>query len=550
MDLRHEAHDSAAEWVRAREILDEMASKRTAYLASAGHSHSDAIVHVEQNDRPPNPTLTKKLGTLHDYDNSETDRAREILERMKRRRERFSQLLVGVGASPTPTKQSLTETESTAELSWVSSTSDDEVEAFIYSEEEASNGYDDYAYRSSGDSLDDDDDNSSSSSSSSCSLSIYSGGTSSHTSSLISNSSFQKSVLQALEDIRSYDLRYVNIPNALTAASSSKKLGSRESSLVMKRKSPQTSRARNLYRQSSKGSVNSYSYLKTERTGPGGVVARLRADLAAISERRSMLTSMLESVQHLKSEEIDFSVVASTILSTDPKLDSTLMAPPIHALARYEMAGPDYVATTQEKNMELVEFDGKWSVNDALPESSIQSFGFPISELQWAGSEPIITGVSFDSNGDNLEWDKGDQLQDLIKEDSVRGSMYFSDSSTTDASEDRLPLHIEFTAKNAPLAKVAAEPPRALRSAEYLKALYNPRPDEVNPTAMERKYGGIYHIARLTIEVDELTDRSLSRRRLLARDDFNIPYNVEDRFCGGLYHIASQTRPPSKRALI
>jgi hypothetical protein len=259
---------------------------------------------------------------------------------------------------------------------------------------------------------------------------------------------------------------------------------------------------------------------------------------------------MLESVQHLKSEEIDFSVVASTILSTDPKLDSTLMAPPSHALARYEMAGPDHVATTQEKHMEQVEFDGKWFANDALPESRIQSFGFPISELQRAGSEPIITGVSFDSNGDNLEWDKGDQLEDLVKEDSVRGSMYFSDSSTTDASEDRLPLHIEFTAKKAPLANVAAEPPRALRSAEYLKALYNPRPDEVNPTAMERKYGGIYHIARLTIEVDELTDRSLSRRRHLARDDFNIPYNVEDRFCGGLYHIASQTRPPSKRALI
>lgn len=215
------------------------------------------------------------------------------------------------------------------------------------------------------------------------------------------------------------------------------------------------------------------------------------------------------------------------------------------------MAGPDYVPPKREKNIEPVEFDGKWSAKDARPENRIQSFGFPISELQWAGSESIITGVSFDSNGECVEWDKGDQLEELVREDSVRGSMYFSDSSTTEASEDRLPLHIEFTSRNASLAKVvAAEPPRALKSAEYLKALYNPRPDEVNSTATERKYGGIYHIARLTAEVDELTDRSHVRRRHLARDDFNIPYNVEDRFCGGLYHIASQTRRPSKRALI
>lgn len=548
--MEQNENGAADEWARAREILDDMRKKRTS-LASAGHSSSqgEVVVHPE-NDHPSSPTVSTKLGTVHEYDNTETDRAREILEQMKKRRENFSQLLVGV--SPTPTKQSLTETESTAELSWVSSFSEDEADAYIYSEEEASNSYDDYAYRSGVSAVDVSDDDSSSShysssSSSSRSISIYSGGTSSYTSSLITNSSFQKSILQALEDIRSYDLRYVNIPNPLTAASSSRKVPPSDQSLVLKRKTPQTSRARNLYRQSSNGSVQSYSYLKTERTGPGAVT-RLRADLAAISERRNLLASIIESVQHLKSDEIDFSVVASAILSNDSKVKAGKRPAAGKALARYEMAGPGYVPPC-ETSTEPIEFDGKWSAKDARPEDHIESFGFPLVELKW-GSESNITAISFDSNGDNVEWDKGDELEELVRDDSLRGSMYFSDSSTTEASEDRLPLHIEFAVKNAPLATVVAEPPRALRSAEYLKALYNPRPDEVNPTPTERKFGGIYHIAQLTAEVEQLTDRTHARRRHLARDDFDIPYNVEDRFCGGLYHIASQTRPASKRALI
>ena len=201
-------------------------------------------------------------------------------------------------------------------------------------------------------------------------------------------------------------------------------------------------------------------------------------------------------------------------------------------------------------NTPPIHFGGRWNADDARPEERIESFGFPLSDLKWAGASDDISVNS--SEEDPVEWNVSEKLEEIVKDDSMRGSMYLSESSTTEASEDSpLPLHIAFKVKHTPLAKAISKPPKSLRSAEYLKALYSPRPEETYQPGKERKYGGIYHIAQLTADVEKLTDRShVPNRRNLARDDFNIPYNVEDRFCGGHYHIASQTRPASKRALI
>jgi len=553
--------DGAQQWAKARGILDDMRKKRTT-LELMGHSHK-APLPIDE-DHPSSPTMTTKLGTLNEYEACEGDRAREILERMKKRRESFSQMLVGVGhASPTPTKQSLGQTESTAELSWVSSSSEEEEYSsapYIYSEEDLSNCYDDYAYHGSSDTTT--ASGFCSTSSSSTGPSFYSSdGISSSSSSLISSISFQQSVMQALDDVGCYDMRYVNIPNPLTATPLSVELCSPEKRSVLDRKTPDTSRARSLYHekdsvQQSIDRAKSHHYLRTERTGPGAV-SRLRADLSAISERRSVLTSMLDTVQELKGQDIDFSVVASTILSTSTATTSEQVTadgkppprPTSPLMSKFVMAQAEPVSSPSEDNAAPIDFGGRWSANDARPEDHIESFGFPLSDLKWAGSGDEN---SLDSSEDTpVEWDTTRELEELIKDDSNRGSMYLSEASTTDASEDSpLPLHIEFTVKHTPLSKAIAEPPKALRSAEYLKALYSPRPEDVH-FDKERKFGGIYHIAQLTAEVEALTDRThIPNRRHLAKDDFLIPYNVEERFCGGLYHIASQTRPASKRALI
>lgn len=558
--------NGAQQWKRAREILEDMRKKRTS-LALTGHASQQ-----QQEDYPSYPSVSK-LGTANEHESCENegDRARDILERMRKRRESFSQLLVGVGhASPTPTKHSLERTESTAAISWVSSSSEEEEEAvtYIFSEEEASNCYTDYAYPGT-----DVDSSSSHCSISSSSVSaagvsfFSSGGSTSASSSLLSDVSFQQSVLAALEDIRHYDMRSANIPSALTAAPLSAELTCTENRLVLQRKMPGTSRARSLYHDiGSNTQDKSYQYLKTEH---GPATTRLRADLAAISERRTMLTSMLDSVRELKSQEIDFSVVASTILSTsttaaspddDDDDESASNKKPLSLpMTSFVMATSEQQSSTpRQTNNEPIHFDsGRWSDKDARPEDRIQPFGFPFSDLQWVGAN---SDASFESGDDdeNIEWDTNNKVGLLTREDStMRGSLYLSEASSTASEGSSLSLHIGFEVKKAttPLSQAATEPTKALRSAEYLKALYSPRPEEAIQAVEERRYGGLYQLAQWTQDVERLTDRThaITRRSNLPMDDFMIPYNVEDRFCGGLYHIASQTRPPktaTSRAMI
>lgn len=569
---------------RARDILEGMRKKRCS-LEQMGHSISSISSSHEDDEGPRKPSPVARLWTVDENEMTsgtsqtntqelhETDRARDILERMRKRRESFSKLLV---ASPTPTKHSLTRTESTAAISWVSSSTrstatENEGVTFIYSEEEASaKGYDDYAYHASDvDSVSTRRSYYTSSTGSTAGVSFFGGYDSSSSRSLISDISFQNSVMQALDNIRNYDMRYTGVPNPLTGVPLDIELSSPERrQVLLERKTTGTSRARNLYHERTKGKLQNYQYLKSEGAiGHGSVTSRLRADLAAISERRTMLATMLDSVKELKSQEIDFSVVASTILSassnpkqeTSPeqllrKMQPTEMAESgRHDRSIYDRSPKRHARKTAP--VEYVDFGGEngWSANDARAEERIEPFGFPLSDVKWAASDD--DSASFESGDDDIEWDADEKLDSLIREDSVRGSLFVSEASSTEASSDAsLPLQIEFKVKNTPLSEAASEPPQALRSAEFLKALYSPRPEEAILTAQESRYGGIYQIAQRTQDVERLTGvrASTKRKKKLDRDDFNIPYNVEDRFAGGLYHISQQTVPmvPTNRAMI
>ena len=140
MKVVHEPHDGARPWSLARDILDGMRKKRV----SLEMERSQRIL----SHKPSSATATK-LTTLRQHEACETDRTREILDTMKSRIENFSKFQIRI-SSPASTKQSLAATKSTAAINWISSNS--EIDPEIYSEEGASNCYDDYNYHSDDDS--------------------------------------------------------------------------------------------------------------------------------------------------------------------------------------------------------------------------------------------------------------------------------------------------------------------------------------------------------------------------------------------------------------
>jgi hypothetical protein len=462
---------------------------------------------------------------------------------MKERRENFSKILVA--SSPGSTKQlSLTATESTAAMSWVSSNNDSERE--IYSEEGASNSYEDYFY--------DSDEGSTSGWSSSGSGSSYSVDSTYESASLLSDFSPEYSVAEALLDVRN-----INIPGSL--ASISRKAVPMDQHYSLERKTIQTSRARSLYhecksptsvKKSSQTREQSHQYLKKER--PRSAISRLRADLAAIAERRAMLTSMILSVSELKNQDLD---MATTILSVSTVSQSVAPKPAsISSRSVCRPPRPPPAKTTRKITPEqgvpkAVYISPSAQTRDTQPESRTGSFGFPSSEPQWgfdarnnelAGDfnwEDVLGGLVNDSRcGSGFYSDSKADESDL--KDSQSGSMCYSDSRTG-LENDFPPLNILFKVEET---KPKRQEPLNSRSAY---------PKPVVRSLDDGHCGGLHGIMQLTGGLEELEDKwSLletgPRSPQMIVRDYTIPYNIEDRFCGGLYHIASLSSSPSQLA--
>ena len=543
MDVASRHDDAGAgQWSRAREILDDMKHQRAALAAR--HLQRPSFSH----DSPiASPTAATKLTTINEYEASESDRARDILDTMKKRRESFSHMLVGV-ASPTSTKQSVTRTESTADLSWVSTSSEgDEPETYLYSEEEESNCYDDYCYYT------DKDNGSSITSSDSSESDQYT----SETSKLLSAISEQdESTVEVL-----VDLRDMEIPTPGVARFGSVEPSDEQEAL--ERKTINTSEARTLYRdgatsaqQGSTGfkqqlltdsdSTSSFHYLKWEHHGPA--TSRLRADLQAITQRRSMLTNMLESVSRLREDQgygydaCSQSVGASTISTTPGESQRrNITRPPRQGYAsKYTVRSRAEHASPLLQTEAAAAFFGYWSGRDPQPEKEAKSFGWPISELVWSGSRSKGS-LTFDAS-DFVEWDESGDIISRELAESRRAQ-----------DRDGLPNQIVIKVKDT-------KPKRT----EYPEAPYR--------TVEESFCGGLYHIVKLTDRMAdtakkvELTNSSADStkketptgmeiavgkgRHEFRASDYLMPYNVEDRFCGGLYQMSSQLHPRSGKALI
>jgi hypothetical protein len=441
-------------------------------------------------------------------------------------------------SSPKSMQQSLTATESTAALSWISSNS--EIEPEIYSEEGASNCYDDYCYHS--------DDDSTSGGSSSWSEVTYSSSEDStyESANVLSAFSHKQCVTEVVLDVR-----HAVLPGNLTVIS--KKPLSSDQKDALERKTVLTSKSRSLYRESRSAvstqegtneRVKNYPYPKRER--PGSATSRLRADLAAIAERRAMLTNMLQSVSERKNQDFD---MASTILSVSTVSQSIVHRPSTIVSAPNDRRSPRpipsetesdnllprdiYVSPSPRTQTEKPFFDSS-SERDAQHESLIESFGSPISE-RYRG---FVAGKSSFGSACAFDWENalGGLLQDSESE-----SMFYSDSKTG-ATDESPPIHILVKVKETKSKR--NEPPRPTRSAD------------LNPVVRSIESShcvGLNQSAHLTDDIGELQGKCSSlnnhpRSPWTIAHDYMIPYNIEDRFCGGLYHIASLSSPPSQLA--
>jgi hypothetical protein len=119
--------------------------------------------------------------------------------------------------------------------------------------------------------------------------------------------------------------------------------------------------------------------------------------------------------------------------------------------------------------------------------------------------------------------------------------MYYSDSKSG-LSEVFPPLHILFKVEeNKPKRRKPLKPARSADLKPVVRSIE------------DSHCGGLHEIVQLTDGLKELKEKGSllktgPRSPQMIFHDFTIPYNVEDRFCGGLCHIASLSSSPCQLA--